>query len=127
MGLFSKHKAIQNLPAHQHALVNLLAICGSRLHVCLTILYLLWFAFYFVLIFTDRHSLWAGSVNLLVVLSFFPFQSVTPKRHLAAVFLKLNIRPSHCGSCEYDLRGTDGDACPECGAQLVPKTETETG
>ena len=124
--MFKKHKAIQSLPAYQHALVNLLAICTSKLHLCVLIFYFLWFGFYFTLIFTDNHSLWAGFVNLAVVISFFPFQSVTPKRHLASVFMKLKIRPSYCGSCEYDLRGTDGDTCPECGARLVPKSSMPT-
>lgn len=123
--MFKKHKAIQNLPAHQHAWVHLKALSTSWFHLCLLIVYTLWFIFFFILIFNDRIHLWALIVNLIVILSFFPFQMVTPKKRLAEAFLKLNIRPSHCGYCEYDLRATEGDSCPECGTRLVAKDKTE--
>ena len=124
--MFKKHKAMQSVPAHQRPLVNLLAICQSKLHIGISVLFLLWFGVYITVVIIDQHNMWFGIANMLIVLSFLPFQSSTPKRHLGAAFLKLNIRPSHCGRCEYDLRGTDGDNCPECGAQLVPKNTEET-
>jgi hypothetical protein len=127
LGLFDKHKAMQSLPAHRHARVNWTAIVSSPIHLGLLCFYILWFVAYFVLIFTGRHNLWLGIANLIVVISFFPFQLITPKRRLARAFLKLNIRPSHCGYCEYDLRATEGDTCPECGTRLAPKCPVTPG
>jgi hypothetical protein len=116
---------MQSLPSHLRAMVHVQALCFSWLHLCLLIFYAIWVVFFFILIFTDRIYQWAMIVNLLAILSFFPFQMITPKRHLAKVFLKFKIRPSHCGFCEYDLRATEGNTCPECGTDLVPKDQTE--
>lgn len=123
--MFKKHKAMKSLPAHLYAMVQIQAQCSSWLHLCLLIFYALWFVLFFILIFTDRIYHWAMVLNLLVILSFFPFQMITPKKSLAKIFLKFNIRPSHCGACEYDLRATEGDTCPECGSELAPKTPVE--
>jgi hypothetical protein len=30
-------------------------------------------------------------------------------------FIRWRIRPGHCRGCGYDLRGTPGPVCPECG------------
>jgi len=101
--MFEKHKAIQSLPAHLHAKITWTAISSSWIHLCLLGFYTIWFVAYFILIFSDRHNMWAAIAYLLVVLSFFPFQMIAPKQRLAKAFLKLNIRPSHCVYCEYDL------------------------
>ncbi|MFK7790418.1 MAG: hypothetical protein AB8C95_13110 [Phycisphaeraceae bacterium] len=36
------------------------------------------------------------------------------------------IRPNHCLKCKYDLRGSAGNNCPECGESLASlQTSTE--
>gem|GEM_PF-4217746 len=32
------------------------------------------------------------------------------------------VDPSHCSRSEYDLRGTRGATCPECGRPIDPQT-----
>jgi hypothetical protein len=119
--MFAKHKAFQNLPAHLHAKVHWATLRSSRLYLGCVGFYLLWFVFSFTLIFLDQHSFVLWIANLVVVISMFPFQQITLNRRLAAALLKLNIRPSYCGYCEYDLRATEADTCPECGCKLAPQ------
>lgn len=39
-------------------------------------------------------------------------------RELARLLLAQGIRPAVCLLCGYNLRGIDGNACPECGCPL---------
>lgn len=126
MGIFDNHKAMQDLPARVRKKVYWTAFRSSKLHLCLLGCYVVWFMVYVALIFLDMHSLWSMIVTGLVFISMYPFQLIGPKRRLATAFLRLNIWPSHCGYCEYDLQATEGDTCPECGTKLAPKATTET-
>jgi hypothetical protein len=117
---------MQSQPAHLQRKVYWRTLRSSKLHVCLLGGYVVWAVVYVALIILDMHSLWTSIVTIVVIGSMYPFQLIGPKRRLATAFLKLNIRPSHCGYCEYDLQASDGDTCPECGTKLAPKATTET-
>ncbi len=43
---------------------------------------------------------------------------------LKKILAEQNIRPGYCLGCGYDLRGTAGGQCPECGAE-IPAGESE--
>ncbi len=40
-------------------------------------------------------------------------------RSLAEVLLEDHVRPRSCAACDYELRGIDAGACPECGQALA--------
>lgn len=101
-------------------------MASSNFYLCFVLLYFAWFMVCFASIYLGYNTFFLAIINLLVVISTFPFARFVFKRRLAATFMKLNIRPSHCGHCEYDLRATEGDTCPECGTKLVPREFSET-
>jgi len=45
-------------------------------------------------------------------------------RHLQRVLLEERIRPAYCFKCKYDLRKSEGEACPECGEVIALPIET---
>lgn len=123
--MFDSHKAMQSLPANLSREVYWKTIRSSALHMCLIGVSVAWATAYVAMIVFDRHSLWSAMVTSFMFILWYPFEWIKPRRQLAASFLKMNIRPSHCAYCEFDLRGTDGDACPECGTRLALKTNVE--
>ncbi len=42
------------------------------------------------------------------------------RQRVMAYLIHHNIRPHLCLNCEYDLKGSTADHCPECGAALAP-------
>jgi hypothetical protein len=42
--------------------------------------------------------------------------------HLPSVLNELKVRPRFCLSCNYDLKGSIADSCPECGIPLSPQS-----
>lgn len=119
--MFDNHKAMQSLDAHLRSKVYWQTLRSSTLHLCIIGINVVWAVVYITLIYLDRHGLWSAMVTLFMVILWYPFEWIKPRRRLAAAFLKMNIRPSHCAYCEYDLRGSPGDTCTECGTRLAPQ------
>ena len=125
MGMFDQHQAMQSQQAHLQRKVHWQALRSSPWHLGMLAVYAVWAVIYITLIILDRHGLWSGIVTVLMIISMYPFQLIPPRRRLATAFLRLNIRPTHCGYCEYDLQASDGDTCPECGTPLAPKIPSD--
>lgn len=89
------------------------------------VVYLVWTVFFVFIIYSDRIPIkdrtYFMFANMVMILSMWPVSLFVTRRRMAQVFRELGIRPSHCGRCEYDLRATDSNQCPECGEELVPK------
>lgn len=126
MGLFYNHKAMQSLPGPLRTQVHWTTLFLSKYHLLGIGICLLWVLVYCILIFSYNHRMWSSVVTLFMAVLMYPLQLIKPRRCLVAAFLKLNIRPSHCPFCEYDLRETHGDSCPECGSQLAAEADVET-
>ena len=65
--------------------------------------------------------LWMSTALLIV-----PLGLVFRARHrrwVAAECVRRGKRPRRCLVCGYDLRGTPGNACPECGTELAPPAD----
>jgi len=119
VGLFDNHKAMQSLPPRLQKKIAWATLVSSKPHLWVFGLCLAWLVLYAVMLFLDRHTFWISTGMLLFVIALFLLELYKPRRRLATAFLKLHIRPSHCPCCEYDLRATQGDTCPECGTHLV--------
>jgi len=70
-----------------------------------------------------------ASVILLIVLSGVAMASLVRWRNQAiggrimGHLKRQGIRPHLCLNCEYDLKGSTSDQCPECGTALAPVTD----
>jgi hypothetical protein len=126
MGILDNHKAMQDLPTPVRRKVYWRTLRSSRLHMCLLGCSIVWGAVYVTLLILDMHDLWSGILTVLVIGSMYPLQMIQPRRRLATALLEMNVRPSHCGYCEYDLQATTAEHCPECGSRLAPGPPTNT-
>ncbi len=59
------------------------------------------------------------------IAAFLYVAKIKSRRTLEQVMLERNLRPAVCFRCGYDLRGTPGDACPECGCAIAPLDRDE--
>lgn len=126
MNTVDRHPATRSLPDHLRRRIHWRIIRSSRIHLCLLGLCLIGGAAGVILLILDR-SLAFAIVALLVTVLMYPLELMGHRRRLATALLKLGIRPSHCGSCEYDLRATKGESCPECGTRIAPRTTADQG
>lgn len=117
-------KAIRHLPQAKQNQIRRKAIYMSKvvwIWLAISALIMIGFlvCFIFALDFSfDYYLLFImnifGLINFWVLCYFV-------KRNLVLALLMSDIRPPYCAGCEYDLRATHGNKCPECGAQLAPE------
>jgi multisubunit Na+/H+ antiporter MnhE subunit len=125
VGLFDHHKAMQDLPVEQRRKAYWKTLSSSKFHLWLLGLYLAWAVALIISLLLDRDTFEFSIATLIVVITMFPFQLIKPKRQLAEVLVKMNIRPSHCPCCQHDLQATADDTCPQCSTRLAPQTDTD--
>jgi len=132
MEMFRKPKAIRHLPVGQKYMLWYKSLWLSKKYRLYFFLYILWLLIFIVLLVFNVGSetfifplILFG--NMAVVFSFCFAQDKILRSKLGEALFKSKIRPKYCGCCEYDLHGTDGDYCPECGVKLASKYPVTLG
>ena len=68
-------------------------------------------------------SVYAVLIFTSIFFTRFRFRRMNPR--VMVRLKKLKIRPHFCLCCEYNLKGSVADHCPECGAGLAPVAEDD--
>jgi predicted Zn-ribbon and HTH transcriptional regulator len=83
----------------------------------------------------NLNATWKWPINCAIVLPFIVLaffmdrkESFHIRKELSRKLYHLDIRPMFCLRCDYDLKGSQSDHCPECGAKLasVPAVEDQS-